>query len=189
MNKQNYVWLTVLCIACIAVGVMLRPISNRIDSFLPSGTGSGSRDAGPVLTFDDLLDAIEWVESKGDAWAVGKDGEVGAYQIKKIYVDDVNRILSADGKSGRFAYRDRLNKVHSRTMTRIYVCHYSYLTVAWTRKRVEEMARIHNGGPDGWRNDPHWFVRNRDCTLEQAKRKIANTKAYWEKVKARMEAK
>ena len=40
------------------------------------------------FTFDDLLDAIEWVESKGDPAAIGDGGDaVGAYQIHKIYVD------------------------------------------------------------------------------------------------------
>ena len=59
-------------------------------------------------SFEDLLDAIEWVESKGDANAKGDPimrttgfpkyeewteyRAVGSFQIWKIYVDDVNRI-------------------------------------------------------------------------------------------------
>ena len=59
-------------------------------------------------TFDDLLDAIEWVESKGfvsvsgdcDVFIVNGYMEyenckaIGAYQITEKYVDDVNMILS-----------------------------------------------------------------------------------------------
>ena len=44
--------------------------------------------------FEDLMDAIEQVESGGNANAVGDGGAaIGAFQIHKIYVDDVNRIM------------------------------------------------------------------------------------------------
>ena len=164
-------------------------------------------------TFDDLLDAIEWVESKGDANAVGDkkfikytfDGHkiyeyqaIGAYQIHKIYVDDCNRIAagrSAWACENRYRYEDRWSKEKSREMTWLYIDYYSKQVINSTPellaycpeiKWFEIMARIHNGGPDGWRNDPQWFVRNRDYTLEEAKKKIANTKAYWLKVKERL---
>ena len=120
-------------------------------------------------TFDDLLDAIEWVESKDDANAIGDNGNaVGAYQIWKIYVDDVNRIF----KTWRphpfqrmyiYTYADRFNKEKSREMVTIYLKHYG------KNKSFEAMARIHNGGPNGWK---------KECT-----------KPYWLKIKARMELK
>jgi hypothetical protein len=109
------------------------------------------------LTFSDLLDAIEWVESKGDPWAVGDNGDaVGAYQIHEIYVRDVNRI----GLLGHnFDFQDREDPVKSRKMVTIYLKHYG--------GTFEEMARKHNGGPQGHKKE--------------------STKAYWLKVKARME--
>jgi hypothetical protein len=110
-------------------------------------------------TFKDLLDAIEWVESKGKADAIGDNGEaVGAYQIHKIYVDDVNRIMPR--LSWRFFYSDRYNREKSRKMVTIYLKHYG--------GTFEEMARKHNGGPKGH--------------LKEA------TKPYWIKVKNRMES-
>jgi hypothetical protein len=118
-------------------------------------------------TFEDLLDAIEWVESKGDANAVGDNGNaVGAYQIWKIYVRDVNRI---DGR-GIFEYDDRWSKKISRRMVEIYINWYA--SRAWdltydTAKYFEYAARCHNGGPNGWKKE--------------------STKPYWLKVKARME--
>ena len=117
-----------------------------------------------TFTFDGLLDAIEWVESKGDPCAVGDNGNaVGAYQIHKIYVDDVNRIIQKDGvghiKNLRFTYIDRTNKKKSRVMAWIYLNHYG--------GTFEEMGRKHNGGPQGHKKE--------------------STKAYWVKVKARME--
>ncbi|KKL80183.1 hypothetical protein LCGC14_2007340, partial [marine sediment metagenome] len=75
-------------------------------------------------TFDDLLDAIEWVESKGDPVAVGKNGEAGAYQITERYIDDVNRIL---GKN-KYTYEDKWNSDKSRQMVQIYLIrHMSYV--------------------------------------------------------------
>ena len=140
-------------------------------------------------TLDNLLDAIEWVESRGDANAVG-DGEaaIGAYQIHKIYVDDVNRILTIwkvrlneiftnyhkqypdpnNIKSVDFepyTYEDRWNKIHSRFMTEVYLTYYTPLDDKLNID-LEAAARIHNGGPNGWKKE--------------------STKKYWEKVKARL---
>ncbi len=76
-------------------------------------TQTGTGEALPPLdrtrpTPEDVLDAIEWVESRGDANAVGDeifvkflfDGRklyeyqsIGAYQLTEIYVDDCNRIM------------------------------------------------------------------------------------------------
>ncbi len=109
--------------------------------------------------FEQLLDAIEKVESSGNPNAVGDNGEaIGAYQIHKIYVDEVNRILGWHN----FSYDDRWDRDKSRWMVSIYLRHYG------KGKSVEAMARIHNGDPvTGWRDE--------------------NTKPYWLKVKAELE--
>ena len=140
-------------------------------------------------TFEDLLDAIEYVESGGDPEAVGDGGNaVGSFQIHKIYVDDVNRIYRINHKdkySSPLQYKShhRRSAVCSRWMARAYLKHYATKERIGREPTFEDMARIHNAGPDGWRNDPQWFVRNRNYTLEKAEKKIANAKAYWEKVK------
>ena len=86
---------------------------------------------------NDLLNAIAEVESGDEADAVGDNGKaVGAYQIWKIYVDDVNRISKKN-----YTYEDRKSKKKSREMVKIFLNHYGGTT--------EEMARKHNGGPKG----------------------------------------
>lgn len=128
-----------------------------------------------TFTFGDLLDAIEWVESKGDPWAVGDNGAaVGAYQIHKIYVDDVNRIICKHRlRVSTFKYSDRYDRYLSRVMVTIYLEEYGGISVGddldgfITPEKTEKCARIHNGGPWGWRKE--------------------STKAYWAKVKAKME--
>ncbi len=108
----------------------------------------------PQRTLEDLLDAIEWIESKGDPNAIGDSGAaIGAYQIHKIYVDDCNRIIGET----YFNYHDRWSRVQSRHMAITYLSHYG------KGRSLEDIARIHNGGPNGY--------------------KKISTKKYWLKIK------
>ena len=143
-------------------------------------------------TFDDLRDAIEWVESRGDRYAIGPNGERGILQLSEIYIDDVNRIIGPSFSSGEpiYEYIDAFSPKYSRIMFGRYITYY--LDVAANHdpnmSTFELIARIHNGGPNAWRNDPEWFVRNRGYTLEDAKKKIENAKDFWNKVKGRLTA-
>ena len=103
----------------------------------------------------DLLVAIAQVESEGDPNAVNVfEDAVGLYQIRPIYVKDCNRILGRP----EFKLSDRYDPKRSRLMVVMYITHYG------KGKSLEDMARIHNGGPRG--------------------HKKAATEAYWKKVKA-----
>lgn len=117
-------------------------------------------------TFEDLLDAISFVESGDDPNAVGDNGfAIGSFQIHPIYVRDVNRIDHA-----AFRDEDRKSRKASRMMVDIYTKWYASRAFDETgdkTKFFEYAARCHNGGPNGWK---------KDCT-----------KAYWAKVKARLE--
>ena len=136
-------------------------VNNPLQSKCNCNSPNTGADAPPPLrntsapTFEDLLDAIEWVESKGYPNAIGDGGKAaGDFQIHKIYVDDVNRILKigwaksdklqkqalfamnfkgditysfleVDGKPVRsFTYNDRWGKVKSRAMASVYLWHY-----------------------------------------------------------------
>ena len=83
------------------------------------------------------------------------------YQITRQYVDDVNRISDNEA----FLYDDRNDRAKSERMMEIYWLYYArrYLDQTGRGPTWETLARIHNGGPDGW--------------------KKYGTKKYWRRVK------
>lgn len=96
-----------------------------------------------------LLDAIATVESSNQATVVGDGGKsVGMYQLGKLYIDDVNNIYGTTYK-----YSDRLNPAISREITAKYLTHYGKVYTRKTGKKptAEVYARIHNGGPGGYK--------------------------------------
>lgn len=110
------------------------------------------------LALAPLYAAIAQVESDRGATSAN------VYQLRNIYIDDVNRICSRE-----FLYEDRYNKAHSEDMMAVYWKYYGrrYQEITGKVPTYEVLARIHNGGPDGWR---------KDCTL-----------GYWARVKRVLE--
>lgn len=119
-----------------------------------------------------LYAAIAQVESDRGATSAN------VYQLKTLYVADVNRIVGRWNRNANvadepqfptFTAADRTNEKTSREIMAIYWTHYGKVYAARTGKPVtyEVLARIHNGGPYGW--------------------KKPSTKRYWAKVKAAME--
>lgn len=88
-----------------------------------------------------LLDAIARVESNNNPDAVGDNGRaIGSYQIHRRYWQDGIRILGVDWK-----YRDARDPHKARRVVRAYLRYYG------KGKSLLDMARIHNGGPNGHR--------------------------------------
>lgn len=103
-----------------------------------------------------LLDALQTVESNGNANAIGDGGNaVGILQIHPCVVTDVNRIHGT-----RYTLSDRLDPAKARQIARLYLSHYC------KTDSDEANARTWNGGPKG--------------------AKKAATVAYWRRVKARL---
>jgi hypothetical protein len=110
----------------------------------------------------DIYDAIAEVESSTNDYAINiKEDAVGRYQIRPIYIRDVNRIAGTS-----YTLYDRYNAQKAREIVQIYTTHYADIYRLRTGKPVtdEVIARIHNGG--GYRG------ALKECT-----------KKYWEKVK------
>lgn len=105
--------------------------------FISAKTASAADD-DPM---DRLLDAIARVESRSDANAVGDHGRaLGVYQIHRRYWQDGTRILGVD-----WTYRDACDPAKARRVVRAYLSHYG------RGRSLLDMARIHNGGPQGYR--------------------------------------
>lgn len=109
----------------------------------------------------DLIRAMIQVESSGRVDAIGDlhlgEPSIGILQIRKVMVDDVNRILSLSGSNLRYTYEDRWDKYKSVEMFFIYSEYYHT-----NLDDYEAIARTWNGGPNGHRKK--------------------STKKYWEKV-------
>lgn len=110
------------------------------------------------LNLAPLFDAMAQVESDN-----GKTSK-NVYQLSDMYIDDVNDIC---GKQV-FLHTDKFSRDKSEQMMVIYWSHYGqrYQNKTGNEPTYEVLARIHNGGPDGWS-------------------KYA-TKRYWKRVQERM---
>lgn len=97
----------------------------------------------PPAEMDAVLAAIRVVESNNDPSAVGDNGKaIGVYQIWKPYWID-SRIPGE--------WKDCFDPVYADRVVRSYMKRYA------TEKRLgrpvtqQDVARIHNGGPNGYR--------------------------------------
>jgi len=115
-----------------------------------------------TITKDKLIQALINVESANNDNAYRScEGAVGALQIRRTMVRDVNRILKCQKSNQQYTYEDRWNRQKSIEMFNIYCNHYNLVT-------PEEKARCWNGGPRGLQK--------------------LSTKRYWEKVKKQLAA-
>ena len=111
-----------------------------------------------------LILAIIQVESGGNDFAIGDDGKAyGCLQIHEKYVKDV---CYASGIP--YGHKEAFDRNTAIDMFTIYMSLYATRNRIGREPTAEDMARIHNGGPDGWKKD--------------------STKAYWKKVKAILDA-
>ena len=100
-----------------------------------------------------FLDALEHIESRGDASAAGdkKNGvyrAVGSFQIWKIYVRETNRLL----RLPVFSYSDRLDRAASRYMTKVVLSYWSRFHGRKGRHiGYAELASLHRCPNASWR--------------------------------------
>lgn len=120
-----------------------------------------------IETIWQLILLLIQIESGGNDLAVGDNGKAfGCLQIHASYVEDINRIWNTDYK-----HTDAFNRDDAINMLMFYTAHYALKLEEETGRKAtaEDLARIHNGGPDGW--------------------KKPSTLKYWKKVEALLENK
>ena len=119
----------------------------------------------PIITDGDLLNALIFVESRGNDSAVGDrhlvgNEAVGALQIRPIMVREVNRICKIIGSHQRFTLKDRFDRDKSIHMFMIWKEFHH------RDSSPEKIARNWNGGPKGY--------------------KVSRTEKYWLKVEKQL---
>jgi hypothetical protein len=118
----------------------------------------------PPKRIDDLINALIYVESRGNDSAIGdrhlNQPSVGVLQIRPIMVREVNRICKKIGSHQRFTLKDRFDRDKSIHMFLIWKEFYH------KDSNFEAIARSWNGGP-------RW-------------RKIKRTEKYWRKVEQQL---
>jgi len=94
-----------------------------------------------------LLDAICKVESNCDPSKVGDDGDsIGAYQIQYAYWLDATEFSGIGGE-----YEDVLNDEYAQQIILAYWNRYATMKRLGRIPTDEDKARIHNGGPNGYK--------------------------------------
>ena len=107
----------------------------------------------------DVLTAIRAVESNNNPNAVGDSGNaIGVYQIWEVYWKDATERSGIGGK-----YRDCFDPDYADRIVRAYMDRYATEKRLGRPVTMEDIARIHNGGPNGY--------------------KKKSTLKYWSKVK------
>lgn len=90
--------------------------------------------------WDKLAAALSFVESRDDDRAYNAtSGALGRWQMKKVYVDEVNRILCLKREKKRYRYDDRTNPIKAREMFEIYQSHHN------PNKDIDRAIRLHRG--------------------------------------------
>ena len=112
------------------------------------------------MTYMTLILAIIAVESNGDDNAVGDYGlAYGCLQMHAEYVQDAAEHAGKD-----WTHKDAFDRETAIDIFLAYMDRYATENRLGRHVTVEDIARIHNGGPNGWKK-PH-------------------TEAYWHKVKS-----
>jgi len=109
-----------------------------------------------------LLYAIALVESGNNPHAIGDDGKAfGAYQIHVAYVQDASEFAKV-----QWTHNHAFHCQIAEDIIRAYMSRYATPERIGRPVTAEDIARIHNGGPNGYR---------RNATL-----------GYWAKVQAEL---
>ena len=109
-----------------------------------------------------LILALILVESGGDDFAIGDDGRAyGCLQLRAGYVQDAAEYAGED-----WVHSDAFDRETSIKIVNAYMNRYATSARLGRQPTLEDIARIHNGGPNGYCKE--------------------STEAYWVKVKTEL---
>ena len=110
-----------------------------------------------------LLDAIRQVESDGDIWAIGdenlRDKAYGPYQIRMPYYLDAVKCCPSLENGGKSFKDVNGGQEYSEEVISCYMGKYANSERLGHQPTAEDIARIHNGGPNGHKStstDAYW---------------------------------
>lgn len=100
-----------------------------------------------TMSLSAIIAILVSIESNGNDLAIGDGGAArGPLQIHKSVVEDVNRI------SGRkFQWKRMTNRAEATQVATIYLSHYATEARLGHKPTGEDVARIWNGGPNGYK--------------------------------------
>lgn len=113
-----------------------------------------------------LLPLLAQIESSNNPNAIGDGGRaIGLYQIHNVYWTDGIEYMKVD-----WPYKRAYDPKYAEQVVRSYLTRYGkhYERVTGKKATLEVLARIHNGGPNGWK---------KKATLK-----------YWQKIERLMDA-
>ena len=114
------------------------------------------------MTWMTLILALIAVESSGDDFARGDNGKAwGCLQMHSAYVQD-----ASDWSGKNWKHEDAFNRQTSISIFMAYMDRYATPGRLGRKPTPEDIARIHNGGPNGY--------------------KKKSTLKYWERVKTEL---
>jgi hypothetical protein len=97
---------------------------------------------------------IAVVESSQDPFAIGSQGELGILQMTPAYVQDAAEYANED-----WIHADAVDEVTAVKIFRAYMERYATEERLGRPVTLEDVARIHNGGPNGHKKKstiPYW---------------------------------
>lgn len=119
----SFLGIFILCRYSYSLGEnkVLREAKNSVKHEVVVVNAESQIEKAQERSWNDFINALIWVESKGICDTIGTKDDVGVLQIRKPIVDDCNRILGYD----RFTYEDRLDSLKSVEMFNIIQGHYN----------------------------------------------------------------
>ena len=99
-----------------------------------------------------IIPVLIQIETGGERFpneAIGRNGEVGMLQVSKHVVQDVNKFYRPDRK---YQLRDARIPWYATEMCYLYLLYWASPERLGREPTFEDLARIWNGGPKGYKN-------------------------------------